>query len=195
LKTSSRKSTGSKTRKTAGSSKAKKPAPVYTAVQQQAVSDYEEALKLFGKRDYAKAISALEAFIDRYPSEREKSDRAKMYISISKARSAPEKPLPSDPDQLYYEAVVAANSGHLEKAQDLYRKVVDKDAGSDRAYYGLAAVCSLRNDRTGAVTNLSRAIEINHTNKVYALNDVDFDPMREDEEFMALLGKAPEGGV
>ena len=194
MKTSSRRSTATKVGRKPAPPK-KKASPARTANLDKAIKDYEEALKLFWKKDYAKAAHLFEAIIRDYPTEREVGDRSRMHLSVCRQQTASSAPKPKTPEDLYLHGVIASNEGRLEEAADLFDNMIRTDPGSDKGYYALATVCSLRNDSAGAITRLSRAIALNAKCRVQALNDTDFDSLREDPEFMALLGKAPEGGA
>ena len=191
---SSRRSTAAKGSRKPEPAK-KKTAPVRTANLDKAIKDYEDALKLFAKKEFSKAATLFEAVIRDYPIEREVGDRSRIYLTVCRARTATTTVKPKTAEDFYLHGVVASNEGRLEEAADFFDKMVQMDSRSDKGHYALAAVSSLRNDRPGAVASLSRAIEINPRNKVQALNDTDFDPLREDAEFMALLGKPPEVGA
>jgi len=193
--TPSRKSPAPKTKKTAAAPPKKKETPVRTANHERAIHDYEEALKLFVKKDYAKAIAALENVSREYPIEREVCDRARMRAKFAREQmAAGGSPKSKDPASEYYLGVMAANDGRLGEAAELLERAARTD-GSDRAVYALAAVHSLQGDKAGAVEQLQRAISMNASNRTLALNDPDFDGLRDDAEFMSLLGKAPEGGA
>lgn len=191
MKTSSRKSTVSKTRK-APITAAKKAAPVRTANHEKAITDYEAALKAFSRKDYSRAISLFEAVIAEYPIEREVCDRSRTYISVGRARTASATPRLKEPDDYYYQAVLRVNEGRLDEASGLLEKLLKMAPDSDRGHYAMASICSLRNDRAGAVAGLAKAITLNPANRTMALNDADFDALRDDAEFMRLLGKAAE---
>jgi len=195
VKTSSRKPSTSKAARKPATPPKKKAAPLRTATLDKAIKDYEEALRLFAKKEFSKAAHLFEALIKDSPTEREVADRSRMYLSICKAQTASAPPKPKSAQDHYLLGVIASNEGRLEDAADLFDRMIKIDSGNDRGYYELAAVCSLRNDRAGAVSNLSRAIDINPANRVYALNDADFDALREDSEFMQLLGKTLQGGA
>ncbi|MGH9867374.1 MAG: tetratricopeptide repeat protein [Candidatus Polarisedimenticolia bacterium] len=164
-----------------------------TANHEKAINDYEEALRLFQKKDWNKAIHALEQVTRDYPIEREVCDRARIRIRHARMQVAPAASgKGKDPDADYYLGVIAANDGRLDEAVDLLERAVKQDAG-DRALYSLAAVFSLKGDGPAAIGQLRRAISINAANRTMALNDPDFDSLRDDQEFLSLLGKASGG--
>jgi tetratricopeptide (TPR) repeat protein len=190
LKTStSRKSTTTaKSKKSTAASKSKAPV-ARTANLDRAIKDYEDAMKLMAREEYSKASQAFQHLLKEYPTEREVCDRARIYMQVCKARMAPAHPRPRGPEDLYYLGVMAANDGRLDEAAELLDKASKELPQDDRPLYALAAVCSLRGDRSGAVGHLGRAIGINPSNRTLALNDDDFDTLAEDEEFSALLGR------
>ncbi|HKY32680.1 MAG TPA: hypothetical protein VJV23_09110 [Candidatus Polarisedimenticolia bacterium] len=192
MKTSSRKAPATKTRKTAPPPRKKSAPVVRTANHDKAIRDFEEGLRLFQRKEYAKAIHQFETVIEEFPTEREVCDRARSRIAICRERTAPAPPRPREAGDLYYAGVMAANEGRLDEAAELLEKGARQDDRSDKAFYALAAVLGLKGDRAGAIENLTKAIGINPTNRTHALNDPDFDGLREDAEFMALLGKVPE---
>jgi hypothetical protein len=51
----------------------------------------------------------------------------------------------------------------------------------------MASTRALRGDREMAIRHLQEAITINATNRVYAQNDPDFEPIRGDDEFQNLI--------
>jgi hypothetical protein len=51
----------------------------------------------------------------------------------------------------------------------------------------LASTLALKGDRGEAVKHLREAIDLNATNRVYARNDPDFEPIRDDENFQNLI--------
>jgi len=189
LKTStSRKSTASSKTKKAAAGKSKAPV-ARTANLDRAIKDYEDAVKLMARGDYAKASQAFQHLLKEYPIEREVCDRSRIYMQICKVRMAPAHPKPKGAEELYYLGVMATNDGRLEDAAELLDKAIKELPEDDRPWYALAAVCSLRGDRAGAMGNLTKAIGMNPVNRTLALNDDDFDTLAEDEEFSALLGR------
>jgi tetratricopeptide (TPR) repeat protein len=166
---------------------------VRTANLDRAIKEYEEALKVMGRKDYAKAAHLFEAIIKEFSAEREVCDRSRVYLSVCRRHAGGSAQKARASDDPYYLGVIAANDGRLDEAVDLFEKTLRQDPRSDRALYALASICGMRQDVTGAVDHLRKAIDLNPANKVYALNDSDFDPLRGDVEFMGLLGRDPEG--
>jgi TolA-binding protein len=157
----------------------------------EALKSYEEALKVFKKGDYSRAISQFEAIVKEYPGEREICDRSRTWVAAAKARLA-SLPAAKTPDEHYYRGVLAANDGRLDEAATSFQAAVSQDPRSDRSHYALAALRGMRGESSAAVSHLTKAIEINPSNRVRALNDADFDTLRDDAEFMSLLGKRTE---
>jgi len=178
------------TRKKTAPAAKRKPAPVRTAVE--ALEKYEDALKIFRRGEYDKAIPLFEKIAASYPMEREIADRSQMWITVARGRTAPEAPRPKNAEEHHDRGVMAANEGRLEEAAEHFRSVATMSPETDRGHYGLASVCALRGDVGGAMKHLAKAIEVSPSNRIRALNDVDFDALREDAEFMALLGRKPE---
>src|SRR5262245_42649452 len=112
-----------------------------------AIKQYEEALKLFSRKEYSKAAHLFEEIIKNYPAEREVCDRARVYLSLSKVQMIPPAMKSKGPEDAYYLGVIAANDGRLEEAADLFEKAFRNDPKSDKATYALGGVYSLLNDR------------------------------------------------
>lgn len=193
MKTTARKSTAARAKKASPPPKAKS-APLRTADHEKALRDYEDALKAFGRKDYSKAVSMFEAVIRDYPTEREIADRCRIYQGVARARGGPGTARPRDAEGHYYQGVIASNEGNLDEAAEHFERAVKMSPEMDKAWYAAAVVCAQRKDRAGALANLQRAVSIStKANRVAALNEPEFEWLREDAEFMAVLGKPPGG--
>ena len=193
MKVSTRRSTVSKAKKLAPVKT--KPPVMRTASLDKAIKGYEEALKVFARQEYTKAAHLFEGLIKEYRTEREVCDRSRTYLSVCKSHTAAAPPKPKTADDFYYQGVVAANDGRLQEAAELFDKAVKQDPRSDKSHYALASVYCQMNEKSRALASLGKAIELHAGNKVSALNDAEFDPMRDDVEFMNLTGRRPEGNV
>lgn len=194
MTTTSRRSTATKSKKS-GSTAKKTAAPAHTAIYQKAIGEYEIALKAFSKKDFDKSGSLLEKLIEAFPTEREVCDRARIYLRLSLAQSEGGGPKPKESDDHYYLGVLEANNGDFDGAVGHFERAVKQDGRNDKAHYALAAALGLKGDAAGAAASLKTAIDLKSANRTLALNDADFDGLRDNAEFMALLGKPPEGAV
>ena len=159
----------------------------------EALKIYEEGLKAFRKGDFSRAVSQFEEIVRDFHLEREICDRSRAWLAAATARLAGTQPAAKTPEEHYYRGVMAANEGRLDEAAGSFEAAVSQDPRSDRGHYALAALSGLRGESSTAVSHLSKAIEISPSNRVRALNDADFDALRDDTEFMTLLGKRFEG--
>jgi hypothetical protein len=58
-----------------------------------------------------------------------------------------------------------------------------------QAWYHMACACALLGDSSGAVANLRKAIELHPEYRQRASSDTDFDPVRSNPDFKALVGR------
>lgn len=63
------------------------------------------------------------------------------------------------------------------------------------AYYNLACIASIRNDRAKALTYLRRAVELGFTDYEWLREDGDLAPLREDAEFQRIIEMARTGQI
>lgn len=155
-----------------------------------ALKQYEAALKLFRGGNFAKAATDFGSISGDSGLDGEFRDRARVWQEVARKRAAGPEPEPKDFDECYYRGIMAANDGRLEEAVKYIEKAVREDSSSGKAVYALAAVCALRQDAAGAVEHLAKAISIEPSNGIRALNDLDFESLRENPEFMSLFKKA-----
>ena len=146
-----------------------------------------------GRREYARAAHQFEAIIKEFPIEREVCDRSRVYLNVCKSHTAGAAQQKKGVEDPYYLGVIAVNDGRLDDAAELFERMTKQHPESDKAWYALAAIMGLRSDATGAIATLGKAIDLNAANRAYALNDADFDSLRDHSGFMEMLGKTPEG--
>ncbi len=170
----------------AGSARKKSPtAPAPEA--EKAVDDFSAALKVFQKGDLARAMSLLKTVLQKYPEERELADRARTYLAVCERKLQPQSPRLREAEDYYNHGIFLLNEGELEEASRMFEKVLSLDPGSERALYAQACVHARSGEREKALEALRRAIEANPSNRVLASSDGDFEPLRDDAEFSALL--------
>ncbi|TAF51448.1 MAG: tetratricopeptide repeat protein [Oscillatoriales cyanobacterium] len=72
-------------------------------------------------------------------------------------------------------------------AREVFESCLERNDSDPEAFYGFACIDSLQNNFEASLTHLQRAIEIDPSYRDRAKNDTDFDPIRHDPRFQALL--------
>ena len=154
----------------------------------QAVEVFEKAMKAVGKREFERAQQLLDEVIADYPEERDVVERARTYRALCE-RSLEKRPAarPKGFDELLHFGVYLHNRGEFEEALKYFQQAADVHPKNEHVLYCLAAASSRAGDTATAVKSLRSAILANPASRAQAKSDSDFDPIREDEEFAALL--------
>ncbi|PYQ14363.1 MAG: hypothetical protein DMH00_01915 [Acidobacteria bacterium] len=169
---------------------ASRPVSSLAAHAEQAVKDYEQALGLLHRRDYAGAAEAFEKVIKTYPEEKEMADRCRAYLRACE-REQSDKVLPlKRAEDYYYQAIVESNRQRYDEALGHLDKALKMSPGDDRILYIMASTQALKGDREQALTMLQEAIQINPDNRIHAQQDPDFEPLRDDDAFIDLVSAA-----
>lgn len=162
------------------------PKPRWSEQYEQAVREYASAVERVQKRDWAGARPLLAEIVHKYSSEADLldvADRARAYLKLCQRRLG-ETALPDqDPFLL---GVYHSNRGEFDEALKLFERAASSD-GSDRTHYALAAVRAQKGDHSGALASLRQAIQSDDRNRLYAINDPDFDSIRDEPEFIDLV--------
>ena len=146
-----------------------------------AVKDFEAGLKAFHDGKVATARKSFEKVIENS----EQSDltmRARSYLTACERRSGEASADDLDP---YTEAVMAKNQGDLDAALEI-AKGGGRWAKDARFALLAAGIFASREEGDEAMGHLNKAIELDPASRVQAYHDIDFDPIREREDFQAL---------
>lgn len=133
--------------------------------------------------ELGKAVEAFETVV-RDAEGRQLRDRALQYLEICQQKQAGDESV-EDP---YLAAVMAKNSGDLEKAAELAAR---GDQDDEKFAYLAASLEALRGEETSALELLARAIELEPRNRVHAYHDPDFRELRDADGFASLLRASP----
>ena len=178
--------------------KSKKRAEAKTAAQTDA---YDSALKEFGaasrllqKGDYAKAMEAFQAIAAGIPDERELVQRAETYITICKAKLAPAPGEPRTADDWYYQGVVNSNKGNFDEAIRCLGNALKQDPTSPKYLFARASAFGIQGNAQLAVADLRQAVLGDPAIRFQAVNDSDFEPIRDDAGFIDLIEPTPAEG-
>jgi tetratricopeptide (TPR) repeat protein len=144
-----------------------------------ALAAFESGLAALFAQQHAAALESFRtaaAIGDEYP---DLAARSRQYLEVA-ARKLAEAPEP-DP---FAVAVWSKNTGDLQGALAHAAPLAGKD---ERFTYLAAATSSLAGDTARALDYLAKAIEMMPRNRRFAANDPDFEALRGDASFAALV--------
>jgi tetratricopeptide (TPR) repeat protein len=157
----------------------------------QAIELFEKAVKALGKKEHERAKDHLESLISSFPEERDVVERARTYLAACERaieRRPPFRPKAFE-DLLSY-GVYLHNRGEFQDALKLLQQAAEIHPKNEHALYCLAATAARAGDTTTAVKALRSAISANPACRAQARADSDFDPIREEDDFVNLVYSA-----
>ena len=157
----------------------------------KALDTYEKALGAMQGRKFERAAAGFQDVIDQFPEERELHERVLLYLKVCERETAPPAPTPRTVDELIYAATLALNGGSLKVAWGHLTTALSKSADHDHVHYMLAVAQTLQGQHDTALEHLCRAIALNPDNRQLAVQDPDFDGLRDDQRFEEALETAP----
>jgi tetratricopeptide (TPR) repeat protein len=160
--------------------------PVVDKRTRQALDAFEKAVKALGRKDFDRALELLDALIVAHPQERDLIERARSYRAICE-RGLEKRPRPKTFEDLLNYGVYLLNRGEYPEALKALQHAADIHPKNEHVLYCLAAVQARTGDRGAAIKALRSAIHANPANRAQARSDADFDPLREDSDFVALV--------
>lgn len=165
-----------------------KKAPVAEKRPNPSVELFERAVKAFGKKDYAKAQGVLGDLVASYPEERDLLDKVRAYqLLCERALGKRASFRPKTFEDLLNYGVFLHNKGEFEEALKVLHQAAEIHPKSEHVLYCIAAAASRAGDSAAALKALRSAIVANSANRAQARGDSDFDPIREDGDFQALV--------
>ncbi len=154
----------------------------------QAIEAFERAVKALGKKDYERARDLLDALIEAHPEERDIVERARAYRALCE-RALDKKPpfKPKTFEDLLNYGVYLHNRGEFQDALKYLTQAAEIHPKNEHVLYCVAAAAARSGETALALKSLRSAIGANSASRAQARSDSDFDPIREDEEFVALV--------
>jgi predicted Zn-dependent protease len=154
----------------------------------QAVEAFEKAARAVGKKEFDRARDLLDDLIASYPEERDVVDRARAYRALCE-RALERRPAfkPKSFEEMLNYGVFLHNRGEFEDALKVLHQAAEIHPKNEHVQYCIAAASARAGDTAACLKALRTAIQANTANRAQALHDADFDPVREDEEFDALV--------
>ena len=154
---------------------------------EQALQEYDRALQLLRKQEFAGAADGFKAILKNHPQEKEIADRCRVYLRVCE-RDLGEKVMPlKRVEDYYYQGVLECNRQRYDEALKHLDRALKMNPKDDRVLYVLAATQALKGEREQALSSLKEAIDLNATNRIHAQNDPDFETLREDDAFLDLV--------
>ncbi|MBF2028451.1 MAG: hypothetical protein IGS48_17070 [Oscillatoriales cyanobacterium C42_A2020_001] len=92
-------------------------------------------------------------------------------------------------EEFFYCGVALSSLNCNEEAVASYDQALQIKLDQHKPWYGKACFYALWGKVNEAVENLQRAIELDFSWREYAKTDSDFDNIRQDERFRAMVGK------
>ena len=153
---------------------------------ENAKKDFDRGMAALQRRRFDEAEKNFLDLIQKYSGEKELVDRARVYLAVCERQKRAADPVPVEPEDFYYAAVLEKNRGNVNEAIEHLKRAARKNGGGRVDF--LLACCYAQNGEAGtAVEHLRRAIEEDQRNRILARHDRDFDPVRDTPEFQELL--------
>jgi tetratricopeptide (TPR) repeat protein len=154
----------------------------------QALELFEKAVKAMGKKDHERALELFDSLISAHAEERDLVERARAY-RVACERAAEKRPAfrPKTFEELLHYGVFLHNRGEYQEALRHLGQAVEMHPKNEHAQYCLAASAARAGEAEAALKALRSAIAASAANRTQARGDSDFDPLREHEEFVALV--------
>jgi tetratricopeptide (TPR) repeat protein len=149
---------------------------------------FEKAVRALGKKDFDRALELLDALIEQHPQERDLVERARAYRAVCE-RATEKRPSfrPKGFEDLLNYGVYLHNRGEFDGALKYLQQAAEIHPRNEHVLYCLAAAFSRSGDTPGALKALRSAIVASPSSRAQARSDSDFDPIREDPDFVALV--------
>lgn len=155
-----------------------------------ALRAFEHAVRVFNRRHFEEAKAMFDSLLAKFPNEVEIIARSQMYLQVCTQKLAHLPSTPRNADELYDQGVYALNLGDFSQAKNFFEKALRMKPEEPHLLYSLAATHAQTGAHDQALDYLKRTIQIQPRYRTQALNDSDFSELRENKQFLELLGLA-----
>jgi tetratricopeptide (TPR) repeat protein len=153
----------------------------------EALAGFETAVKALQRHDFGTAATGFRAVLTGFPQERALLDRARVYLELCERELRRAPAAPRTVEERLTQATAALNNGDDRTAGRLAEEVLAEAPDHDLALYLVAAVRARQGDAQAALRHLRHALEVSPDVQAQARHDVDFDLLKDNEEFRQLL--------
>jgi len=150
---------------------------------EKALAAYGEAMKEFHKGRLDKAQELLKLFLEKFDTEKELVDRAKVYLQMTQEKGEKETVSLKTMDDYVYYSIYKINSGAHEEALKLLEKALEMKEEEGRVYYLMANAHILMGKPDEAMECLKKAFQKDKFYRTMAQNEIDFEPLWDDKKF------------
>jgi tetratricopeptide (TPR) repeat protein len=166
------------------------PEPPRRQVTSGALRAFEQAVKVFNRRQFEDAKAMFETVQLKYPGDLEIVARAQMYIQVCKQKLEQEtkSAAPRNAEELYDHGVFALNIGDFTQARVFFEKALRLHPDAPHLLYSLAATHAQTGSHEEALCYLKRSIQVQPRFRAQAYNDADFSGLRDNRQFLELIG-------
>ena len=166
------------------------PEPPRRTSTTAALKAFEHAVRSFNRRHFEEAKEMFDNLHTKYPNEVELIARSQMYLQVCAQKLANMPATPRNADELYDRGVYALNIGDFSQAKNFFEKALRLKPEEPHLLYSLAATLAQTGSHDQALDYLKRTIQIQPRYRAQALNDSDFSELRENKQFLEMLGLA-----
>jgi tetratricopeptide (TPR) repeat protein len=150
---------------------------------EKALAAFSEAMKEFHKGRLDRAQELLKSFIEKFDTEKELLDRARVYLQMTQERGKKEMAAPKTVDDYIFQSIYRINSRAYEEALKLLEKALEMKADEGRVYYLMADAYILMGKAEEAMECLKKAFQRDKVYRTLAQNEIDFEPIWDDKKF------------
>ena len=150
---------------------------------EKALAAYGEAMKEFHKGKFDRAQELLKAFTEKFDTEKELVDRAKVYLQAIKEKGKKETVSLKTADDYFYHGIFKINEGAHEEAIKLFEKALEMKGEEGKLYYMMADAYMLQGKTDDALEYLKKAFLKDKVFKILAQNETDFSAFWDDKKF------------
>jgi tetratricopeptide (TPR) repeat protein len=179
-----------KTRAAAETEKARREESRRQEPVAKALKTFEAGVKKLLDGKNSEAAKDFQALLDDPPTDLGLVLRARQYLSAAISTKTMEPNLTTAED-MYNHGVVLLNDGDIEGALKILGVAAKQAPTDDRIMYVRALALGISGDEEAATEQLQAAIKANETNRVYAHNDPDFEPLHGNPRFQEMM--EPQG--
>lgn len=165
----------------------------HDAVYERLLGEFNQGMELLRAGDFAAARERFETIDREHGDERVIGDRARIYASICAQRLAPPPEAPRTPEDCYQQAVVLSNNRDCEGAIRLLDQALHSEPNSSKLLYARASAWALKGNVEAAVGDLRQAVHGDSQLRFQAVNDPDFEKIREEPTFIDIIEPTPAG--